>query len=57
MVSGGPLNGVTGTLMQVRNGVRLVISVDLLQRSVLVEIARECVVPCQAAFQAAGQDR
>lgn len=47
VVDGGPLNGVAGTLMQVRNGVRLVISVELLQRSVQVEIEREHVVPSE----------
>lgn len=45
VVSGGPLDGVAGTLMQVRNGVRLVISVELLQRSVQVEIERDRVIP------------
>lgn len=47
MVASGPLSGVTGTLLQVRSGVRLVISVELLQRSVLVEIERECVIPAE----------
>ncbi len=47
VVAGGPLDGVAGTLMQVRNGVRLVISVELLQRSVQVEIERERVIPSE----------
>jgi len=40
----GPLKGLTGTLMQVRKGLRLVISIELLRRSVLVEIDRDWVV-------------
>jgi hypothetical protein len=42
---GGPFTGLSGTLMEVRNGLRLVVSVELLCRSVLVEIDREWVVP------------
>ena len=48
MVSGGPLDGVTGVLVQMRTSYRLVISVELLQRSVQVEIERERVLPCEA---------
>jgi transcription antitermination factor NusG len=44
-MSDGPLKGLTGTLMEVRSSLRLVISVDLLHRSVLVEIDRDWVVP------------
>jgi transcription antitermination factor NusG len=47
-ISGGPLNGLEGTLMEVRKGLRLVVSVEMLQRSVLVEIDREWVVPCES---------
>jgi len=50
VVSGGPLHGVSGTLMQVRNGLRLVISVELLQRSVQVEIERDRVIPSEQEF-------
>lgn len=46
-ISGGPLNGLEGTLMEVRRGLRLVVSVEMLQRSVLVEIDREWVIPCE----------
>jgi transcription antitermination factor NusG len=42
---GGPFNGLAGTLMQVRNTLRLVVSLELLNRSVLVEIDRDWVVP------------
>jgi len=45
MMSDGPLKGLTGTLMEVRKGLRLVVSVELLRRSVLIEIDRDWVVP------------
>ena len=44
MMCDGPLKGMTGTLMEVRKGLRLVISVELLRRSVLIEIDRDWVV-------------
>ena len=43
-MSDGPLKGLNGTLMEVRKGLRLVISVQLLRRSVLIEIDRDWVV-------------
>jgi len=46
MVRDGPLEGVAGVLMQVKNSYRLVISVELLRRSVQVEIERHRVIPC-----------
>lgn len=45
MMTEGPLNGLTGTLTNIRNSLRLVVSVELLCRSVSVEIDREWVVP------------
>ncbi len=45
MVTDGPLKGVMGTLTSVRNTIRLVMSVELLRRSVLLEIDRDWVVP------------
>jgi transcription antitermination factor NusG len=47
VVTDGPLKGVAGTLMQVRNGIRLVISIELLRRSVQVEIERDRVIPSE----------
>ena len=47
-VSAGPLAGAAGTLLEVRSGLRLVISIELLQRSVQVEIERDRVVPNEA---------
>jgi hypothetical protein len=43
-MSDGPLKGLQGTLMEVRKGLRLVISVQLLHRSVLIEIDRDWIV-------------
>ena len=44
-MSAGPLTGLTGTLVEIKNGIRLVLSVQLLNRSVLVEIDRDWVTP------------
>jgi transcription antitermination factor NusG len=41
----GPLAGAEGLLLSVKNRNRLVVSVTLLQRSVAVEIAENCVWP------------
>ena len=41
----GPLNGVEGVVVEVKNHFRLVASVTLLQRSVSVEIDREWACP------------
>ena len=44
-ISGGPLAGLSGTVMDVHDSFRLVLSVTLLQRSVLVAIERDWVIP------------
>jgi transcription antitermination factor NusG len=44
-IKDGPLQGLTGTLITVKNSHRLVLSVALLQRSVAVEIDRNWVMP------------
>jgi transcription antitermination factor NusG len=41
----GPLAGVEGILLQVKNSWRIVLSVELLRRSVSVELDREAIVP------------
>jgi transcription antitermination factor NusG len=41
----GPLAGTEGLVMMVKNTYRLVISVNMLQRSVAVEIDRDCLQP------------
>ncbi len=45
VVSRGPMRGLSGILLRIRDEFRLVISVTLLQRSVAVEIDREAVSP------------
>jgi transcription antitermination factor NusG len=45
VVARGPMRGLTGILLRIRDEFRLVISVTLLQRSVAVEIDREAVRP------------
>ena len=45
----GPLTGLTGTLTQIRNSCRLVVSVELLCRSVSVEVNRDWVIPAEPA--------
>ena len=41
----GPLQGVEGIFLSEKNGARLVISVDLLKRSVAVEVDRQWILP------------
>jgi transcription antitermination factor NusG len=47
----GPLSGVEGLVVQVKNNWRFIISVHLLQRSVSVEIDRDCVTPIQPGYR------
>lgn len=44
-VSDGPLRGIEGILVLVKNSCRVVISITLLQRSVAVEVDRGAVLP------------
>ncbi len=44
-IADGPLQGITGVLITVKNTHRLVLSVTILQRSMAVEIERKWVVP------------
>ncbi|OLB26868.1 MAG: hypothetical protein AUH13_25900 [Acidobacteria bacterium 13_2_20CM_58_27] len=39
-ILGGPLRGLTGIVVKIKSGVKLVLSVSLLQRSVAVEVER-----------------
>lgn len=41
----GPLRGLEGILLQFRNTWRVVLSINLLQRSVAVEVDRDCLSP------------
>jgi transcription antitermination factor NusG len=44
-IEAGPLKGVEGIVNAAKNQFRLVLSVSLLQRSVLVEVERDWIVP------------
>jgi transcription antitermination factor NusG len=44
-VEHGPMRGLEGTLLRARDSLHLVIHVDLLQRSIAVQVEREAVVP------------
>ena len=44
-VERGPMRGLEGTLLRTKEGTRLVIGVELLQRSIAVEVDRETIVP------------
>lgn len=48
-VDRGPLAGVQGIVLEVKNGFRLVVSISILQRSVYAEIDRDWVRPVRAA--------
>lgn len=48
-VERGPLAGSEGIVTVMKNTCRLVISINLLQRSVAVEIDRECLTPISSA--------
>jgi len=47
VITDGPLKGLLGTIANVRNELRLVVNVELLCRSVLVEIDRDWALPSQ----------
>jgi transcription antitermination factor NusG len=53
LVERGPLMGVEGRIISLKNKYQLVVSVSLLQRSVSVEIDRECVRPLAQRSSAA----
>ena len=48
----GPLRDLEGILLQVKGSHRLVLSVSLLQRSVSVEVDRDCVTPIHSRHHA-----
>lgn len=49
-IEDGPLRGVEGTLLKEKDSLRLVLGVELLQRSIAVELEPESVVPLRAAY-------
>jgi transcription antitermination factor NusG len=55
LIERGPLSGVEGILVEVKGNVRLVVSVNLLQRSVSVEIDRQSIRPIQTLSTELGQ--
>jgi len=52
-VESGPLRGIEGTLLKSPGSLRLVIGVELLQRSLAVEVDPDMVVPVKAFTRAA----
>jgi transcription antitermination factor NusG len=50
-IRNGPFRGMTGILLRRRTGYRVVISVELIQRSIVVEVEAGDVVPLQKRFQ------
>jgi transcription antitermination factor NusG len=44
-IEAGPLCGTEGTLIQIKNEFRLIVSVSLLQRSVALEVDQDSVIP------------
>jgi transcription antitermination factor NusG len=51
-VERGPLRGIEGTLLQAKDRLRLVIGVELLQRSLAVEVDPDMIVPVRAIGRA-----
>jgi transcription antitermination factor NusG len=51
-IDAGPLSGLEGSIVEIRKGLRLVLAVTLLQRSVLVAIEPEWVTPLNAGPRA-----
>ena len=47
-IAEGPLRGAEGTLLREKGGIRLVIGIELLQRSLAVELEREMVMAANA---------
>ena len=50
----GPLRGVTGIVVKIKSALKLVLSIELLQRSIAVEIDRNWISPCNAGEQQPG---
>lgn len=47
VIVSGPLTGLTGVVIELKNKLRLVLGVTLLQRSVLLEIDRSSLIPAR----------
>lgn len=48
-ISHGPLRGVEGIFVSVKNNFKIVVSITLLQRSMAVEVERDAVLPSSVA--------
>lgn len=55
-IRNGPMQGMTGILLRRQNKCRVVISVDLIMRSMAVEVEASDVVPIQKSAFSIGQD-
>ncbi len=51
-IEGGSLDGIEGVLLELKNSLRVVVSIELLQRSVSVEIDRDVLTPLPDCFPA-----
>ena len=51
-IEAGPLRGVEGVLLHAKDALRLVLSVELLQRSLAVEVSAEEISPVRGSFSA-----
>jgi transcription antitermination factor NusG len=54
-VERGPLRGLEGTLLRDKDGIRLVVGVELLQRSVAVELDPDMVAPARLWLSGRGE--
>lgn len=57
LIEKGPLSGVEGILVELRGKARLVVSVNLLQRSVSAEVDRQSIRPIQSLSTDLGRKR
>ncbi len=45
IVQAGPLKGIEGFVVQLKNKTRIVLNIDLIQRAMAIEIDAECLLP------------
>lgn len=53
-IESGPLSGLEGILVRIKNKMRFVISIDLIQRSILLDVDAASLVPVASARAAKG---
>jgi len=56
-IEDGPLRGMTGIIIKIKSGLKLVLSVELLQRSIAVEIDRNWISAPRSGSITTGQPR